>query len=387
MPLLGADMVSGTLVEWLVKPGDRVRRGDVVALVATDKGNIDVEIWQDGVIEQLVTPPDTTVPVGAVLATLRPVDGEERAAAPVAPQPIAAQTPAPPPVLAPPPPRIVPPPVAAQTARVRASPGVRRLALEHGVDLATLHGSGRAGAVTRADVEAVAVHAAPPIAAPVAADGMRRAIAAAMARSKREIPHYYVASDIEVGAALRWLAKENARRSVVERVLPAALLVKAVALAVRDFPELNGFFTDGAFRPSSAVHVGFAIAVRDGLIAPAIHDADRQPLPELMRAIADLIRRARGGGLRSSELADPTLTVTNLGEQGAQSVLGVIYPPQVAILGFGRIAERPWAENGMLGVRPVVTASLAADHRASDGYRGARFLARIAGLLAEPEKL
>jgi pyruvate dehydrogenase E2 component (dihydrolipoamide acetyltransferase) len=217
---------------------------------------------------------------------------------------------------------------------------------------------------------------------------MRQAIAAAMARSNREIPHYYLATPIDMTAALAWLAEHNAALPVGERLLPAALTLKATALAAREVPALNGFWIDDAPRPSDAVHVGVAIALRSGgLMTPAIHDADRKPLPELMRELRDLVRRVRSGGLRSSELTDPTITVTSLGERGARTVFGVIYPPQVALVGFGAIAERPWADSGMLGVRPVLDATLAADHRASDGHQGSALLAAIDHHLQEPQTL
>jgi pyruvate dehydrogenase E2 component (dihydrolipoamide acetyltransferase) len=217
---------------------------------------------------------------------------------------------------------------------------------------------------------------------------MRRAIAALMARSKREIPHYYLATHIDLRRALEWLERENTTRPVAERLLPAALLLKAVALAVHQVPEMNGLMKADQFTPSRAVHLGVAISLRQGgLIAPAIHDADRLTLGELMRTLRDLVSRARAGTLRGSEMADPTITVTNLGDQGVESVFGVIYPPQVALVGFGRIAERPWAAGGMVGARPTVTATLAADHRVSDGHRGGLFLAAIDRLLQQPEAL
>jgi pyruvate dehydrogenase E2 component (dihydrolipoamide acetyltransferase) len=210
-----------------------------------------------------------------------------------------------------------------------------------------------------------------------------------MARSKREIPHYYVATTIDLAAALTWLRAANGARPPNERLLPAALLLKASALAAKAVPDLNGFWDDEhGFRPSDEVHLGVAVSLRGGgLVAPAIHDADRLPLDDLMRALRDLVGRARAGTLRSSEMADPTITVTNLGDQGADEVTGVIYPPQVALVGFGRIAERPWARDGMLGVRPTVRATLAADHRASDGLVGARFLTTLDRLLQTPEEL
>lgn len=220
------------------------------------------------------------------------------------------------------------------------------------------------------------------------ATGMRQAIAAAVSRSKREIPHYYLTQDIELGTAMSWLRTSNESRPVIDRILPAALLLKGVALALTKFPQLNGFHAGGEFRPSADIHLGVAIAIRDGgLIAPAILNADRLSLADFMRSLTDLVRRARSGGLKASEMTDPTVTVTNLGDEGVKTVLAVITPPQVAIVGFGAISDRPWAEHGMIGVRPVVTASLAADHRASDGRIGSQFLAELARLLGTPEAL
>jgi pyruvate dehydrogenase E2 component (dihydrolipoamide acetyltransferase) len=217
---------------------------------------------------------------------------------------------------------------------------------------------------------------------------MRQAIGELMARSKREIPHYYLATTIDASRLLEWLEGENERRSVSERILPAAALVKAVALAAREVPDMNGFFQDGAFVPSERVHTGVAIALRGGgLIAPAIHDADAMSLSELMGALRDLVGRARGGRLRASEMSDPTVTVSNLGEQGVESVFAVIYPPQVALAGFGAIVERPWVVDGAIVPRPLLRATLAADHRVSDGQTGSRFLAAVERLLTAPESL
>ena len=398
MPSLGADMEAGTLVEWRVAPGDRVRRGDIVAVVDTDKAIIEVEIWEDGIVEEILIPPGRKVPVGTPLARLGAA-----AAAATAPTPIAVARPQPPSAPAaapaPPPAEPAPPAAVAQPAalRVHATPVARRLARELGVAIERIAGSGAGGIVMRADVEhaAAAQPAAKPVAQPAAAATAetraaraRAAMAAAMARSKREIPHYYLTMRIDLARALGWLALENARRPVADRLLPAALLLRAVALAAREVPETNGFFTDGLFRPAASVHLGVGISLRGGgLVAPALRDADRKGLDVLMRELADLVKRTRAGVLRSSELGDATLTVTNLGELGAESVHGVIYPPQVALVGFGRIADAPWAQDGLLGVRPVVVATLAGDHRASDGHRGSRFLAAVERLLQEPEKL
>jgi pyruvate dehydrogenase E2 component (dihydrolipoamide acetyltransferase) len=166
------------------------------------------------------------------------------------------------------------------------------------------------------------------------------------------------------------------------------LLLKATALALKTVPQLNGFFENGAFRPGQGIHIGWAIALRGGgLVAPAVHDVDRKTLPELMLALRDLVQRARAGGLRSSELTDPTVTVTSLGDRGAESVLGVIYPPQVAIIGLGRVLQRPWVVDGQLAVRSLVAATLAADHRASDGHLGGQMLAALQQALQSPSSL
>ena len=217
---------------------------------------------------------------------------------------------------------------------------------------------------------------------------MRQTIAAAMARSKREIPHYYLSTTIDMGRAMAWLNEENQRRSVTDRLLSGVLLIKAAALALRQFPELNATWKGNEAVQSQAIHVGVAISLRQGgLIAPAIHHTDRQSPGELMSSFQDLVKRARAGTLRSSELSDPTITVTSLGEQGVETVYGVIYPPQVALVGFGKIVQRPWVVEGAILSRPVVTATLSADHRVSDGHRGGLFLAAIDRLLQEPSQL
>jgi pyruvate dehydrogenase E2 component (dihydrolipoamide acetyltransferase) len=385
LPSLGAEMDEGTLVEWKVGPGDVVRKGDIVAVVDTSKSAIDVEIWQEGTVWTLVAAPHDKVPVGTVIARLlepgeTPAHAEAQLRERAAAVPAAAAEPT---VAAPPPPAL--PVVAPVATRRRVSPAARARAEALGVDVAAVTATGADGAVTLEDVERAAS------ARPAPADralAMRAAIAAAMARSKREIPHYYLATDIPLARATQWLAERNAGRPVTERVLMAVPLLKAVALALARFPEFNGHYRDGAFAPAAGIHVGIAISLRQGgLIAPAIHDVDTLPLDALMQHLADLVARARALTLRSSEMSDATITVTNLGDQGVRLVHGVIYPPQVALVGFGRVTERPWVEGGELRPMPVVTASLAADHRASDGHRGALFLREVDGLLQEPGKL
>ncbi|WP_344384068.1 dihydrolipoamide acetyltransferase family protein [Streptomyces thermolineatus] len=543
MPALGADMEEGTLLEWLVHPGDQVHRGEVVAVIETAKSTVEIESFDEGTVERLLVEPGTRVPVGAPLAVIAPgaaagapaepprpagparaaepahaaepargagpAEQQERrgpsgpAAEPAGPaaaqaEPAGRPLPAGRPAAAGPavPAAELPEPASgpahapAPGAGTTFSPLVRRLAEQERVDLSAVRGTGRGGKVTRSDVRHAARtgtrprvtpfarrlaaelgvdpagvrgtgpdgavraddvrraaartsadrHArpvsalaeapapapeapaavpeapaavppaaerpgavaggeqeagpeAPPVAAPAApaADrqaALRRAIGTLMSRSKHEIPHYYLSTTVDLAAAVAWMRDHNRACPVAERLVPAALLLKAAALGAREVPEVNGFWTDDRFVPGGGVHLGVAVSLRGGgLLAPALRDADTLPLPRLMSALRDLVARARTGRLRGSEAGDPTITVTNLGDQGVEAVFGVIYPPQVALVGFGRVTERPVAVDGMLGVRPAVTATLSADHRAGDGAVGARYLSAVDRLLQKPEEL
>jgi pyruvate dehydrogenase E2 component (dihydrolipoamide acetyltransferase) len=388
MPILGADMQSGTLVAWKKQPGDRVERGDIIAEVETDKADVEVEIFMTGILSTILVEPGTKVPVGTPLAVI----AEEGAA--VAPGATAA-----------PPPSARPPRPAARTVdagrpartpageRLRVSPSAKQLASELHVDLATVTGTGPGGRIMRRDIEQAAGRAAaPPQAAPPAAADrqarMRQAIAAAMTRSAREIPHFHLSTTIDMSRAMAWLTEENERKPIADRILYGALLIKAVAVALREAPEFNAVWEGDHVRLLPAVHVGVAISLRGGgLVAPALHDTGQRQLDALMKDFSDLVKRVRAGSLRSSEISDPTITITSLGEAGAESVFGLIYPPQVALVGFGRITERVVAVDGAFLVHPVISATLSADHRVADGHRGSLFLAAIDRLLQEPSQL
>lgn len=402
MPKLGADMAAATLTEWLAKPGDTVTHGDIVAVVETEKGAIEIEIFEDGVIDRLMVEPGTKVPVGTVLATLGGND-EEAASGTAAPPKAAPETL---PESSPKPAKkttqtaaVVPlpdPQPRAQENRIRISPAAARLAAEHGVEIRTLAGTGPGRAIGISDVEK-AIQVAPTADSPAGPAeqakvtpeaAMRRAIAAAMGRSKREIPHYYLSTSIDMNGALDWLEEANRNRPVTDRLIYSALLIKAVARALEEFPELNGFWNENEFQPADEIHIGWAISLRGGgLVSPALHNAGQMELDAIMAALRDLVQRARAFRLRGSELSDPTITVTNLGDQGVETVFGIVYPPQVALIGFGRVVERPWVVDGAIQPRRIIQASLAADHRVSDGHRGGLFLSKVDRLLQEPETL
>ena len=379
MPSFGADMEDAEFVRWEVQPGQAVKRGVIACVVETQKGAIDVELWHDGTVARLMAEPGQRIPVGHVLALVAAEGEDWRAVAEqgaVAPAPAAvpasssvSTTPAMPATSQSP-----------ASSSPRASPAARKRAAELGVDLSALAGD---SPISLADVERAAAQRRP-----TPADGMRQAIAAAMSHSKREIPHYYLGAQIEVEAALRWLEAFNAQRPLAERVLFAALALRALALALLEAPSLNGRYIDGRFEPSTAVHIGVVTAMRGGgLIVPTVHDVHVRTLPALMQALRDALSRARSAQLRSSDLADSTITLTNLGDLGCDAVYGVIYPPQVAIVGLGRVAVRPVVRDGTVVAARTVHASLAGDHRVSDGMVGARFLGALAEHLAHPEAL
>ena len=374
MPSLGADMADGVLVEWKKQVGDSLRRGDAIADVETQKGVIEIEVFDEGTLAEMLVHEGDRLPVGTVMARIRPADAAELASPTGQPdrpgnpgsagsvkEPVQRAAPA-----------------APEGARVRVTPLARRRAAELGVDPARVRGTGEGGAVTRQDVEAARGGAS--------SESIRQAVAAAMSRSNRDIPHYYLSSTIDLSVALELLGRRNEQRPVERRLLPVVLFVRAVARALRLVPELNASW-DGALRPSRDIHVGLAISLRGGgVIVPALKYADEKSLDELQEALNDLIPRARALRLKSSELTSSTITMTSLGDRGVDEVFGVIYPPQVALVGVGGIVERPLAIAGRVEVRPSVRVTLAGDHRATDGLTGNRFLVALGDELGRGEE-
>jgi pyruvate dehydrogenase E2 component (dihydrolipoamide acetyltransferase) len=397
MPSLGSQMIEAKLVQWFVKPGDIVKKGDIIGEIHTEKGLIDIEALEDGTISELRIKEGETVPVGAVMAVIgndvkkkdellreKSADIKENGKSEKPERP-----------------------------KVKASPLARRMAEDLQVDLNTITGSGPGGSIHKKDIEAAAekqkevpvkepekkkkiptpeiqkdVTTLKDVAAPQETDGMRKSIATAMSLSNREIPHYYLETDIDMNTAVERMEEINKKRSLQERMFPPVLLIKATANALAEVPELNGFWSDESLHIKEGIHIGFTISLRrGGLIIPAILDADAKSLEEIREEFVDMVMRAREGHLRTGEIGSATVTITSLGERGAGKVYGVIYPPQVALIGFGKMTHRPWAVDGAIGIRPVLSAVLAADHRATDGHTGSRFLEILDEQLQNPEKL
>jgi len=388
MPSLGADMEAAKLVEWLVAPGDKVNRGDIIAAVETQKGVIEIECFEEGTVQELTAELGTELPVGAPLAVILaqgetpPTPPEVSEIAPIAP---AASKPSPAPA---------PVPFVAEKASisnvVRASPAARVLARERGIDLAGLSGSFPGGGIVLADLEAAPSQEIPRKTVPATSpmDEMRKAIAAAMTRSKQTIPHFYLSESIDVQPAMDWLSDRNEGRPPTERILLGALFVRAAVRAAQKVPTMNGHFIDSAFRPAKQVNAGVAVALRGGgLIAPALMDAGSMNLEQTMAAMRDLVSRARAGRLRGSEMTEGTITISSLGDIGAEAMTGVIFPPQVALVGLGAPHVRPWVVRDNVVPRGVVTLTMSADHRVSDGRQVARFITEFETLIAAPETL
>ena len=390
-------MEAGTLVEWLIEPGDTVKRGDVIAVVETQKGAIEIEIFQTGTVHHLEAELGQKLPVGAPLAMILD-EGEKAPAAPkpapvvvepkAAPAPPSEEAAAPPPVPPAAPPRPATP--ALPSGGLAASPAARHRAAEHGIDLTTVKGSGPGGVIQLGDVERIVgttseVAAAKP-SSPMAE--MRKAIAAAMSRANRDIPHLYVSQTIDLEPATEWLETANQDREPANRLLIGALFVRASALAAAKIPVVNGQYHDDGFQLSKTVNAGMAVALRGGgLVAPAIMDTETLTLDETMAAMRDLVTRARAGRLRGSEMSMGTITISALGETGAEAMTGVIFPPQVALVGIGAPKRRPWVVGDAVVPRQTVTVTLSLDHRVGDGRQAARFLTEFENLMQIPEAL
>ena len=387
MPSLGSDMTSARLTEWLVQPGDRVTRGEVVAVVETQKGAIEIEVFETGIVTELTAQIGTDLPVGATLAVIAAEGaetGEETGGETGPDAPDAPPTAGRPVVVVQTPPRQSP------TRGIAASPAARVRAHELGVDLARLRGSGPGGAIVLADVEA-ATPAPPPGPERPRRPGldlgeMRKAIAGAMSRSNREIPHFYLSQTIDLTPATTFLTSYNASRPPAERLLLNALFLRAAVRAAQAVPRLNGWYEDG-FRASETVNIGVATALRGGgLVAPALIGAEAMNLAQIMAGMRDLVTRARAGRLRNSEMTQGTLTVSALGEIGPEAMAGVIFPPQVALVGIGAPQTRPWVVDEAVIPRQVVTVTLAADHRVADGRLAAKFLNVFETFICQPER-
>ena len=413
MPSFGADMAKGEVAQWRVKAGDRVKKGDIIASIETMKGLIDMEVFDDGVIESLLVTEGTELEVGQPIAELRladevmPANPSDKQSGPINTdqgqgvskqeqereqtivESLSANS-------------TIPPAIKLETdskpptGSLKISPAARIKAQELGLDWRQLPpGHGPQGAIVLADIEGPRSDPARQTVLSLSAknkpsseQNMRQAIAGVVSASKREIPHYYLQLDIVLDRAQRWLTEHNRSLASDKRILITALIYSAIARALLTFPDFNGYYQQGRFVAEKSVHLGNVINLHQGgLVVAAIHNAQDLGAGQMMEKLKDQVIRAREGGLRMSELQDATITVSNLGERGCDSIQSIIFPPQVAIIGIGRQRSVPWVVDEKLSIASITSLTLAADHRVSDGHSGARLLNKIHKLLQKPESL
>jgi pyruvate dehydrogenase E2 component (dihydrolipoamide acetyltransferase) len=352
MPSLGADMDQGKLMQWKIMPGELVKKGQTIAIIETTKSTVEIESFREGKVLELLAHEGEDIPVGSAIAVFE-VQGQH------------VEIP--------------------QVRRPQISPAAKKLALEHGLDLNQIKGTAKEAQVELKDVE-LYLKQRSKVTAPVAAgSNLRQAIARAMTRSKKEIPHYYLKQRISLDPLIHWLDEENQRLKTEERLMLPVVLMKAIILALKQCPEMNGHYVNGVYEKSTSIHLGVAVALKGGgVLVPAIMDAQDMSLQELNRSFQELLVRARKGHLKNRELTEGTITITNVGDLGTDEVFGIIFPPQVALVGLGRVQKTAVVDDGVFGERFVIDLTLSADHRVSDGLTGASFIGQIEKKLLNP---
>lgn len=425
MPALSPTMTEGTLARWLKKEGEPVRAGDIIAEIETDKATMEVEAVDEGVLGKILVADGTAgVKVNEPIAILVE-DGEP---VPVAAKQAAAPVPSPAPkaaLPAAPQPKAVTPPAPdvdrangqdlAGQDRIFASPLARRMALQAGIDLRTLTGSGPNGRVIKADIEAAMAGARPaggpppvtevptttppsttplPISALhtlVPNSSVRKVIARRLTEAKQTVPHFYVSMDIEIDALLK-LREELNTKSPKEgpstfRLSVNDMLIKAAAIALRRIPKVNASYTDDAIVLYNDVDISVAVSIPDGLITPIVRKADQKGLAAISNEMKDLIARARAGKLKPEEFQGGGFSISNMGMYGVSEFAAIINPPQAAILAVAAGQQRPVVKDGALAIATVMTCTLSVDHRVVDGALGAEWLAAFKGIVEDPLSL
>jgi pyruvate dehydrogenase E2 component (dihydrolipoamide acetyltransferase) len=353
MPSLGADMDHGKLMDWKIKPGDDVKKGQMIAVVETTKSTVEIESFKDGKVLDLKGHVGDEIPVGQEIATFDVVGSDLAPAIPLK----------------------------EPEGRIKISPAARKLALEKNIDLTKIKGSGSEGQIELKDLQVTPLQ-------PHTGSNLREAIAKAMSHSKKEIPHYYLKSQVSLDSLMSWIDEKNKILPSEQRLLVPVVLFKAILESLKEYPVMNGYYKNGVFEVSEMINLGIAIALKSGgVLVPAILDAQKMNLAELNAAFQELAQRTVKGELKNRELTEGTVTITNMGDLGAEEVLGIIFPPQVALIGLGRIHKAPVVDKEIIRAGFVMDLTLSADHRVTDGLTGARFMALIEKKIKNPIQL
>jgi pyruvate dehydrogenase E2 component (dihydrolipoamide acetyltransferase) len=404
MPRLSDSMEEGTILTWLKQVGDEIAVGDELVEIETDKANMAYEADVAGTLQEILAQEGETLPIGTPIARIgegaNGSSAEGRSARPAGPA-AAGDPPSPATAQGMVPPTTSPTGGASEsdTERIKASPLARRLAQERGLELADIQGSGPGGRIVKSDVEGAAAPAAPAVQAPSGetAKGetqvqelnkLQQTIARRMAESKATAPHFYLTIEIDMGKAVA--ARSALKGAAGEgQVVPSFndMVVKACAIALREFPKANGAYRDGRFELYSRVNVGVAVAAEEALVVPTIFDADKKGLRQIAEDARAVAAKVRDGSVTPPELSGGTFTVSNLGMYGIDSFEAVINMGQAAILAVGAIREAPAVRDGQVVPAQLMKATIACDHRILYGAEGAEFLARVKALLEEPVSL
>ena len=396
MPQMGFDMEEGTIVRWLKAEGDNVDRGEPIVEVETDKATVEVESFASGLLRRIVVTEGITVPVGQIIGIIASADealpqipspsmGEGQGDSPT---PSTAATPAS--VISKPTPT---PPAPSKSDRILVSPLAKRIAEEKGVDLSTVTGTGPKGRITKEDVLTAAEADQAPAPAPSAmADvselsKMRQTIARRMTQSKQEMPHFYVTASIDMTRAMTLREELNELWAGEARLTVNDLIIKASALALAKFPAFNSHYADGKIKHNPSLNIGVAIALEDGLIAPAILDCGGKSLKDISAASRDLSTRARNGVLKPQEYTEATIAISNLGMFQIDSFIAIINPKQSASIAVGSVTKQPVVRDGQIIIADIMQCTISADHRVVNGAEAAQFVNEIKSYLEKPSSL
>lgn len=383
---MGFDMKEGKLVRWLKKEGEEVGRGEPLLEIETDKAVVEVEAFASGVLRRILVGEGETVPVGHIIGIIA-APQETLPELPPTARPLAPE--------APPPPVREAAPARPPSERLRVSPLARRIAEEKGIDLSLVKGSGPGGRILEQDVQAyLAAREAPPTPekitpAPTAPtlSPMRQAIARRMSQSKREAPHFYLITEVDMTAAMKLREELNQTLEGEARITVNDMVVKAAANALKKFPQINASYLEDRLQANEKINIGVAVALEEGLVAPALLDCGNKSLAEIARASKDLVERARAGVLKQEEYTGATFTVSNLGMFDVDAFIAIINPPQSAILAVGTARSQPVVRGDQIVIAQQMKLTLSADHRVTDGAQAAQFLAEVKRLLQNPLSL
>lgn len=355
MPSLGADMDLGKLMVWKIKPGDEVKKGQTIATVETTKSAVEIESFRDGKVLELVGKEGEELRVGNTIAIFD-VKGEEK--------------------------------MATEKDRLKISPAARKLAAQSHIDLTAVKGSGPEGEIELKDVESLVSQKAQAPSEHTSIVNIREAISKAMSRSKREIPHYYLKTRVSIDALMEWIDYKNKRLPSDARLMVPSVLLKGIIQAIKKFPMMNGYYANGTFEVKDSINLGIAVSLKNGgVLVPAIMGTEEMTLEKLNTSFQELLIRTRKSELKNRELTEGTITVTNVGDLGSHEVFGIIFPPQVALIGLGRIRKSAIEDDGVVKAGFIIDVTLSADHRVTDGLSGSRFLAEIEKIFLNPRML